>query len=147
MASFVRLTPSDPRCGLALSALPEVLAKNPEFKPADVAHLVHRGDLQVIGLFLAGVFAGFGIVQLHVVPTGAWLHDAHVWIFPEHRRQGLYTAYIGFLKRWAAKEGWLGVKCLVHADEDEQIWQKTLPALGGQRRTVEYVFPVKREEG
>jgi len=124
--------------------LPDMLAKNPEYCPEDVLTLVGDGALTVVLILRNGVAAGLGLVQLHVVPTGTWLHDAHVLIFPEFRRLGLYSAYIGFLKRWAAREGWLGVKCLVHADEDEEIWQKTLPALGGRRRTVEYVFPVEQ---
>lgn len=127
--------------------LAEVLAKNTEFSPDDIHNLVDEGVLTLVGISRHGAPAGFGLVQLHGTPAGRWLHDAHVWIFPEHRRQGLYSAYIAYLKRWAAREGWLGVKCLVHADEDEEIWQKTLPALGGQRRTVEYVLPVEKKEG
>lgn len=143
-SAFVRL--SLERAAEVVSPhLERVLAKNTECSPADILAMIEAGTLTAIGMYRFGRLVGFGLVQAHDTPSGRWLHDAHVWVLPEYRRQGFYTAYIEHLKRWASREGWLGVKCLVHADEDEEIWQKTLPALGGQRRTVEYVFPVGKE--
>lgn len=118
--------------------------KNEEWGAAEIGYAISRGDLVVVGMFGdENLLAGFGLIQKHDTPAGSWLHDAHVWVFPESRRNGLYSGYIAFLKEWAVREGWLGVKCVVRAEEDEAIWRETLVPLGGRARTVEYVFDSK----
>lgn len=118
--------------------------KNEEWGAADIGYAISRGDLTAVGMFDdEGELAGFGLVQLHGNPSGSWLHDAHVWVFPEHRRSGFYSGYISFLREWAARDGLLGVKCIVKAGEDEDIWRNVLVPLGGRARTIEYVFDGK----
>lgn len=120
----------------------DVLMKNTEWTPESLSEAIERGLVSLVIILYSDELIGFGIVQDHTTPVGKWLHDAHVWVFPKDRGKGAYSKYIEFLYEFAKETGRLGVKCLVHVDEDEE-WFHRLDRHGYSPRTVEYVRQIK----
>lgn len=128
---------------IVLPHVGNVVVRHSDYTADDLRDMLAWGALRLVLMESdEGTFLGFGIVQARPFPAKKYLHDAHVWVLPEHRSNGVYGAYLQFLRELAEAEGCAGVTLAVHADEDTDLWRGILQRRGFRPRAVEYVAEV-----